>query len=302
MNHNQRVFKIDEGYRKSMLYSAIFSGVILLLALISLATVILKPRHPAALYTSIAMVVFLAWITRYFYRYYTGYERYTVRVEDHGLRFGADETVPVVPWSEIRGLRTGRSDKHVELTGPDDKPRGLINLQLEGISDLLQILMNTLWNADPQTGFLPPRPGGTLRFKRSYYWFILFQVFVAGFIALAVILDPGKWYGVPVFLSPVWGFSTYGFLKGIRWIEFSENLLVVKTLFSRRRFTGEDIWSVEFFVPARNRKTYSLNVLIRLPGGKIMGISPVGHDSFIIFWNCRRFLNRSDEIRVFQQV
>lgn len=302
MNDNQKVFKLDEGYRNSMMYTAFLCFVFLILGLIALVLAIVNPRNPIVPYVVFATVVFFVWLTRYFYRYYTGSERFTVRVEDHGLRFGADENAPLVPWSEIRGLRPGRSEKLVDVVGFDDKPRGSINLRLERISDLLQTLMNTIWNTHPQTGLLPPRADGTLRFKRSYYWFIFFQLFIAGFIALAVILDPEKWYGVPIFLSPLWGFTTYDFLKDIRWIELSENLLVVKTLFSRRRFTGEDIWSVELVVPARNRYAYSLNVLIRLPGGKIKGICPVGNDSFIIFWNCRRFLNRTDEITVFQQV
>jgi len=285
-----------------MLYAAIFSFAVLLLWLISSIPVILKPRSPIAIYIVLTMNGFLFWATIYFTWYYTGSERYTVRLRDGGLQFGADETTPYFLLTNIRKLRTRRYSRHIRVIGRDGKPRGVIKLQLEGIADLLRILMSTLENADPQTDILPLRTGNRLRFRRSPWLFIFFQAIVAGFIVLAVKLDPDRWYAPAIFLSPIWLLSVYGFFTGIRRLEFTDNLLVVKTILSRRKLTGSDITSVELSVPAPWKSNESLDVLLRLPGGEILSICPLCQDPFVVFWNCRYYLNQDDDIQVFQQL
>jgi hypothetical protein len=102
----QTVFRIEKGYKRSMLYTTI---IFLFFSAIGLLVPVFNPLKKPGEYIIIILweticlmfIIYSSW-------YYFGSRRFTVRVYPDGLRFGANETRPLVLWSEIQRLKMQR--------------------------------------------------------------------------------------------------------------------------------------------------------------------------------------------------
>jgi hypothetical protein len=284
-------------YRRSFLFGAF--TVFLFFLFVILVAIVNPLKTRAGMYAFYALEALLLTGVIYFARVYFGYESYTVTVEANGLRFGAKETAPVVPWSDIRKLKMGRNIKRINVLGVDNKILGTIKLQLEGIDRLI----HTILNAMPQTGTISASNGGIRRFKGSLTTFVVWGLFEAGSAAFAIFhwstADPKKYLGLVVFLVLLFLGPLFAKTE-IRVLEFIDNHLAIKTLMSRKSYTRNDISSVELFVPTPKTHGRSMDVALHLHGREVLEICPSNQNPFEIFWTCRRFLGRPDEIRVFE--
>lgn len=296
MNEKQRVFKLEKMYRRGFLFGALTTLFVFLFAVLVWIKDPLESR--AGIYAFYALEVLLFVVIIHFARVYFGYESYTVNVEPDGLRFGAKETAPVVPWSDIGKLKMGGTGNRINVLGRDNKILGTIKLQLDGIDRLV----HTILNAMPQTDTLPASTAGTRRFKGPLTSFVVWGLLPVGFGVLTVFQwsTPGSTKYLGLLLTLVFLFLIPLFVKTeIRWIEFTDTHLVIKTLASQKSYTRKRIRAVELFVPTPKNQGKSMNVLIYTGKKKTVEICPSNQDPFEIFWTCRRFLDRSDEIRVF---
>lgn len=298
ISDEQTVFRIEKGYKRSMLYTTI---IFLFISTIGLLVPVFNPLKKPGEYIVIILweticlmfIVYSSW-------YYFGSRRFAVRVYPDGLRFGANETTPLVLWSDIQRLKMQRCWKRIKVVGRDKKILGRINLQLDGIASLISKILKTA----PHINQVPPSIDGPLRFRGSRKALLAVCGVLVGSLILLIkfwpILGNKKYGGLIVIFGLLFWIYTFA-RKENEAVEFKDNILIVKTMASERHFNRKEIASVELFVPTPKRSGESLDVLIRLRNKKVIEICPKGQDPFDIYGTCRRFLASPGEIEVFAQ-